>query len=123
MAAHKFASSGVSSRASFHDHPTRAARNPGMTSNTPFPDDEEEAVAEELADAADETPTDLTAPELDPRTEDLTEWDDPPAAHGAAAPKVSPDDEDSIAAQLVYEGTDEAERELRIAAADPDFEP
>ena len=79
--------------------------------------------AEEIADVADETPTDVTAPELDDRTKDLTEWDDAPAAHGSAAPKVIEDDENSIGEKLVYEGTDEAERERRLADADPDFEP
>ena len=82
--------------------------------------------AEEIADVADETPTDVTPPEVDRRTEELTEWNDAPADHGSAAPKVGPaaeSDEDTIAADLVYEGTDEADRELRLAAVDPDFEP
>lgn len=91
------------------------------------PDEDLEQNAEEIADAAaDESPTDVTPPEVDARTEEITEWDDAPAAHGKAAPKVLPgndDDEDTVAAKLVYEGTDEAEREQRIAAADPDFEP
>jgi len=88
-------------------------------------DDEREEIAEETADAADETPTDVTAPEVNAQTKELTEWDDAPSAHGSAAPKVAgeDDDEDSIAARLVYEGTDEADREQRMAAADPDFEP
>lgn len=97
-----------------------------MTPKNPNSDDgDDEALnADEIADAADESPTDVTAPELDERTKDLTEWDEPPQAHGTAAPKIIPeeDDEDS-AAKLVYEGTDEAERERRLAAADPDFEP
>jgi hypothetical protein len=86
--------------------------------------------AEEIADATDETPTDVTAPELNEDTKNLTEWDDAPASHGSAAPKIGPgandedeDDEDTLASKLVYEGTDEAERERRMAAADPDFEP
>ncbi len=86
--------------------------------------DEAEGVAEELDEAAaDEAPTDVTAPELNAETKDLTAWDDPPGAHGTAAPKVEPDDDDSVASKLVYEGTDEAEREKRMAAADPDYEP
>ena len=44
-------------------------------------------------------------------------------ASGKAAPRVLPEDEASIAERLVYEGTDEADRERRIAAADPDFDP
>jgi len=88
------------------------------------PDEDAEGIAEELEAATDETPTDVTAPELSAKTKDLTEWDDVPSSHGTAAPKVNPeDDDDTIASQLVYEGTDEADREQRIAAADPDFEP
>jgi hypothetical protein len=93
----------------------------------PPEDEEEQEIAEETVAAADDTPTDVTPPELDARTEELTEWDEAPSAHGTAAPKVGPagddEDEDSIAEKLVYEGTDEADRERRIAAADPDFEP
>ena len=99
-----------------------------MTPKKQSPEEEDlQQSAEEIADAADETPTDTTAPEVDARTEEITEWDDAPADHGTAAPKVAPggeeEDDDSIAAKLVYEGTDEADREQRIAAADPDFEP
>lgn len=90
-------------------------------------DEDLEQNAEEIADVvADESPTDVTPPEVDSRTEEITEWDDAPADHGKVAPKVKledDDDDDSIAAKLVYEGTDEADRERRIAAADPDFEP
>ncbi|HEY3900358.1 MAG TPA: hypothetical protein VGM54_17240 [Chthoniobacter sp.] len=93
----------------------------------PPEDEEKQEIAEEIEDAADETPTTVTPPELDARTEELTEWDDAPSAHGTAVPKVGPateeEDEDSIASKLVYEGTDEADRERRMAAADPDFEP
>jgi hypothetical protein len=91
-----------------------------------LPPNEQETDAEEIADATDETPTEVTPPEVDARTENLTEWDDVPASHGSAAPKIQPDDEDdenTIASKLVYEGTDEAERDRRMAAADPDFEP
>ncbi|MEI9892740.1 MAG: hypothetical protein WDN28_02190 [Chthoniobacter sp.] len=97
-----------------------------MSSKKPSPDDEEEEqTAEEIADATDETPTDVTAPELSAKTENLTEWDDVPSSHGTAAPTVTndDDDEDTIASKLVYEGTDEADREQRLAAADPDYEP
>ena len=98
----------------------------GMKRKKQSSDEDLEQTAEEIAEAADETPTDVTPPEVDAQTEEITEWDDAPAAHGKAAPKVLPgneDDEDTIAAKLVYEGTDEADRERRIAAADPDFEP
>lgn len=80
---------------------------------------------DELDEAADETPTDTTAPEVDPRAKKLTEWDEAPSCRGSAAPRtgIEDGDEDTISARLVYEGTDEAERDRRIAAADPDFEP
>ena len=95
-----------------------------MNAKKKMTDEEDVAAAEELAEAADETPTDVTAPETDDRTKDLTEWDDAPVAHGTAAPKrIEEDEDDSLGAQLVYDGTDEAERERRMAAADPDFEP
>ena len=87
-------------------------------------DDNDEIVPEEIAAASDETPIeDLTAPELNAETEGLVEWDTPPEATGHATPKVALEDETSAAEQLVEEGTDEAERDRRIAAADPDFEP
>jgi hypothetical protein len=78
---------------------------------------------DEVEAASNETPTDVTAPELSPATKDLIEWDEPPNAAGTATPKVLPEDEIPIGEQLVYEGTDEADRERRMAAADPDFEP
>lgn len=94
-----------------------------MNTQNPSPNDDEDFEPEELDEAADETPTDTTAPELDPRTKKLTEWDEPPSSRGGPVPKTEIDDEDTTAQRLVYEGTDEAERERRIAAADPDFEP
>jgi hypothetical protein len=85
--------------------------------------DDEGISPDEIETAADETPTEFVAPEVNAETEAVTEWDQPPAASGTAAPKVEPEDEVSIAEQLVNEGTDEADRDRRIAAADPDFEP
>jgi len=75
---------------------------------------------EEIISAPEVTPP--LPPELDNRTKDVTEWDDPPASHGEAAPKVGFDDENSVASELVEEGIDEADREQRLAAEDPDFE-
>ncbi|HEY5953561.1 MAG TPA: hypothetical protein VIT18_04300 [Terrimicrobiaceae bacterium] len=83
--------------------------------------DEEGPDPREIDAASDETPTDFTAPELSSATKDLIEWDEPPTASGTAAPL--PEDDVPAAEQLVYEGADEADRERRIAAADPDFEP
>ena len=62
-------------------------------------------------------------PEISSKTENLTEWDQPPKASGEAAHKVLPEDETSAAEELVEEGIDEADRDQRIASADPDFEP
>jgi hypothetical protein len=85
--------------------------------------DDREIDPQEIETASDETPTDVTAPELDAQTKELTVWDEAPSTLGSAAPKVLPEDEVSIAEQLVYEGTDQADRDRRIAAADPDYEP
>ena len=94
-----------------------------MNPNAPQPNDDEEIDPEEIQAASDETPTKAMPPEVDPLTEELTKWDEPPNATGTEAPKVLPEDEASIAEQLVLEGSDEADREQRMAAADPDFEP
>lgn len=94
-----------------------------MTPKPRQPNDDDDFAPEDLDVAADETPTDVTAPELNAETKELVEWDTAPAAAGQVAPKVVPEDDTTIAEQLVYEGTDEAERDRRIAAADPDFEP
>jgi hypothetical protein len=60
---------------------------------TPRPNDDDKPDPEEIEAALDETPTDITAPALSPTTKDLIEWDEPPTASGAAAPKVLPEDE------------------------------
>ena len=44
----------------------------------------------------------------------------PPAME---SPAVKPEDEISAVERLVEEGMDEADRDRRIAAVDPDFEP
>ena len=94
-----------------------------MNSQQPLPNEDEDIDPAEIEAATDETPTDVTPPELDSHTKNLTAWDEAPSASGTAAPRVLPEDETSIAEQLVYEGTDEADRDRRLAAADPDFEP
>jgi hypothetical protein len=95
-------------------------RNKGMK---PLPNDDPEVDPAEIEAASDETPTSVGAPELNAVTKDLTAWDEPPADRGTAATKVLPEDEISAAEQFVAEGMDEADRDQRIAAADPDFEP
>jgi hypothetical protein len=94
-----------------------------ITPQSPLPNDDPDFDPEEIEAASDDTPTDITAPELNEQSKDLTAWDDPPAASGTIVPRVLPEDETSAAEQLVYEGTDEADRVQRLAAADPDFEP
>ena len=77
----------------------------------------------ELIEAAQETDPVKLPPEVSPQTESLAAWDEPPAAAGRAVPKVLPPDEAPVDEQLVREGAEEADREQRIAAADPDFAP
>jgi hypothetical protein len=78
---------------------------------------------EEITEDAEDFHTDVTPPEVSEGTKDLTSWEDPPKASGGAAPKVLPEDEVPAVETFTYEGVDEADREQRIAAADPDFEP
>jgi hypothetical protein len=87
------------------------------------PNDDDDFDPRDLEVASDETPTETRAPELSEETKGLMAWDEPPEAAGHEAPTVKPEDETSIAERLVYEGTDEADRDRRIAAEDPDFEP
>ncbi|MEA3212384.1 MAG: hypothetical protein QOE70_5441 [Chthoniobacter sp.] len=94
-----------------------------MNSPQPRPNEDDDIDPAEVEAAADETPTDVTPLELDPQTENLIVWDEAPTSAGTAAPRVLPEDETPIAEQLVYEGTDQADRDRRLAAADPDFEP
>ena len=91
------------------------------------PNDDPDFDPHELEEAVDEE-TSLEsqdqekAPEVDDDTEDLTEWDQPPGAAGMTVPKLLPEDEAPVGETLTQEGLDEAERERRIAAADPDYE-
>lgn len=77
----------------------------------------------ELEMAIDETTERKSAPELPMAAENLTAWDEPPGQTGTPSPKTPPDDEASAGQQLVEEGLEEADRDQRIAAADPDYEP
>lgn len=74
-----------------------------MNARLPEPNEDDDIDPEEIQDAADETPTGVTPPEMNAPTTELTEWDEPPTASGTAAPKVFP-------------GTDEADRDWRLAA-------
>ncbi|MES2709369.1 MAG: hypothetical protein V4726_22415 [Verrucomicrobiota bacterium] len=62
------------------------------------------------------------APEVPPGAEELVTWDEVPAEPEAASGDQV-EDEDDVALSLVTEGIEEADRELRISAADePDDE-
>ena len=95
---------------------------PAEHNDDPDVDPEEiaEAVDERVPDAADADPL---PPEVDEDTEEVTSWDEAPASTGMTAPKVLPDDETPIAEELVRDGLESADRDQRIAAADPDMEP
>jgi hypothetical protein len=94
-----------------------------MTPRPAEPNEDPDFDPEEIVESAQEQPPDMIPPEVDPATAALTEWDAPPSATGRAAPKVLPEDDVPAAEVLIDEGLDEADREQRIAAADPDFEP
>jgi hypothetical protein len=86
-------------------------------------DEDPEIDIREIEEAESSTAADEQAPEVDPRTVNLTSWDEPPGSSGTSAPKTQLDDEIPPGEQLVEEGIDEADREQRIAASDPDYEP
>jgi len=93
-----------------------------------MPKHAEDAELEPGADPIElEAATDESALEEGPaellHAEKLTEWDQPPGSSGGPAPTVQPDDEAGLDEELVNEGVEEADRDQRIAAADPDFEP
>lgn len=96
-------------------------RIPCMT--PPASEPNEDIDPEELVEAAQELPPEVIPPEVNPATAELTEWDTPPSSAGKAAPRVLPEDEVSAEETLIGHGLDEADREQRIAAADPDFQP
>jgi hypothetical protein len=99
-----------------------------MNAKPAEPNDDPDVDPEEIADATDEripgnAETDPLPPEVDEETEELTSWDEAPASSGTITPKVLPEDENPPAEELVRDGLEAADRDQRIAAADPDFEP
>jgi hypothetical protein len=95
----------------------------GMNPKRVESNDDVEFDADEIEAAAEERVTPSNPPEVDSQTENLTEWDQPASAAAHSAPKNPIEDETTIAEELVEEGVDEADREQRLASADPDFEP
>jgi len=78
-----------------------------------------EEAAEEITDLGVEP-----APEIAPRTENLTTWDEPAGSTGSATPKYTLDeDENQVGEELVQGGVESADRDSRLAASDPDYEP
>lgn len=75
----------------------------------------------EMVEASEDVASGDTPPEIVPGVEELTEWDTPMGSSGAPAPRVMPEDDVPPAEILVQDGIEEADREQRIAAADPDF--
>jgi hypothetical protein len=67
-------------------------------------------------------PGEPVAPEAaEPGLEQLTSWDEAPEESGHRASRVLPENDENIAEQLVQEGLEEAEHDLRVTAAnDPD---
>ena len=64
------------------------------------------------------------APEIAPATENLTTWDEPPGSTGKATPKYPLDQEENqVGEDLVQGGVESADRDSRLAASDPDYEP
>ena len=85
--------------------------------------DDPELDPREIEEAEYAAPGEDHPPEVDGQTIALTQWDEAPSSSGTTAPKVHLDDEIPPGEQLVEEGVNEADREQRLAAADPDFEP
>lgn len=84
---------------------------------------EQEFDPAEIDAASERIPDQDAAPEVPPKMEALTEWDTPVDAAGEPVAKTQPEDETRIAEELVEEGVSEADRDQRLASADPDFEP
>jgi hypothetical protein len=75
----------------------------------------------EMIEASEHVSSGDMPPEIVPGVEELTEWDTPVGAAGESAPRVLPEDDVPPGELLVQEGIEEADREQRIAAADPDL--
>ena len=57
----------------------------------------------------------MEAPEVPAGMEELAKWDEPPGAAGIRIKPIPPEDEDQTV-ELVSEGIEEADRELRLEA-------
>lgn len=78
-----------------------------------------QAAAEEMTDPGVDP-----APEESPELARVTQWDEAPSTTGTATPKYGGDmDENQVGEELVQDGVESADRDSRLAATDPDFEP
>lgn len=89
------------------------------TDEIDFDPEEIESAAQEVTDIGVEPP-----PEEVPGTENLTTWDEAPASSGGVTKKYPEDkEENQLGQDLVQNGVESADRDSRLAAADPDYEP
>lgn len=78
-----------------------------------------EAAADEVTDPGVDP-----APEESPELARVTQWDEAPSSTGTVTPKYSEDsDENQLGEELVQDGVEAADRDSRLAATDPDYEP
>lgn len=85
--------------------------------------DEHPYTAATAARSPDETqPWEAPPAEVPPGMESLTAWDDPPTQSGVRLKALPPED-DLPALELVEEGVEEADRELRLEAVTEDEDP
>jgi hypothetical protein len=89
------------------------------TDNPDFDPAEVQAAASEITDLGVEPP-----PEEVPGTENVTKWDEAPGSSGHVTPKYPLESEENqVGEELVQGGVESADRDQRLAAADPDYEP
>ena len=114
-----------SRRSSCRNSTTRGADDPRNTEvilPKKIPNDDDDSDRRDLEIAADEEPDEnRELPSCRSKRKSWSGWDEPPEATGHEATTVHRKDETSIAEELINEGTDEADRERRIAAEDPDL--
>lgn len=63
--------------------------------------------------------TTTEAPEADEMLEQVTTWDEPPTQTGHLVPTPPLEDENAIAEQLVDDGLEEADHDIRVASETP----
>ncbi len=61
--------------------------------------------------------TTAEAPEADGDLEQMTVWDEPPTQTGHLVPPVPLEDDSAIAEQLIEDGLEEADHDIRVVAA------